>query len=93
MDAEEQNQIQTQTRRARKTNQHDGDTTGGDIGNIETRGRTIENSFIIDKSTAPNTWLELLERGLKFISTPTAWNHHIWTSEVDAIINKITNHI
>ena len=53
----------------------------------------IENSFIIGKSTAPDTWLQLLERGLKFIPTPNAWDHHIWTSEVDTILNKITNHI
>ena len=53
----------------------------------------IENSFIIGESKAPDTWLQLLERGLKFIPTPNAWDHHIWTSEVDTILNKITNHI
>ena len=53
----------------------------------------IKNSFIIGESTAPDTRLQLLERGLKFIPTPNAWDHHIWTSEVDTILNKITNHI
>ena len=60
---------------------------------MDNRGGRIENLFIIGESKAPDTWLQLLERGLKFIPTPNAWDHHIWTSEVDTILNKITNHI
>ena len=60
---------------------------------MDNRGGGIENSFIIGESKAPDTWLQLLERGLNFIPTPNAWDHHIWTSEVDTILNKITNHI
>ena len=54
-----------------------------------TQDHTIENSFIIGNAPAPLEWLTLLERGLKFIPTPNTWNHHIWTDEVDIIVNKI----
>ena len=54
---------------------------------------TIENSFIIGNASAPLEWLTLLEKGLKFIPTPNTWNHHIWTDEVDIIINKIATQL
>ena len=54
---------------------------------------TIENSFIIGNASAPLEWLTLLERGLKLIPTPNTWNHHIWTDEVDIIINKIATQL
>ena len=60
---------------------------------MDSQGGRIENSFIIGNSKAPDTWLKLLERGLKFIPTPNAWDHHKWTSEVDTILDKIINHI
>ena len=60
---------------------------------MATQKGTIENSFTIGETEAPASWLQLLERGLKFIPTPNAWSNHVWTSEVDTIVNKITNHI
>ena len=58
-----------------------------------TQDHTIENSFIIGNAPAPLEWLTLLERGLKFIPTPNTWNHHIWTDEVDIIVNKIATQL
>ena len=58
-----------------------------------TQDHTIENSFIIGNAPAPLEWLTLMERGLKFIPTPNTWNHHIWTDEVDIIVNKIATQL
>ena len=58
-----------------------------------TQDHTIENSLIIGNAPAPLEWLTLLERGLKFIPTPNTWNHHIWTDEVDIIVNKIATQL
>ena len=51
---------------------------------MATQRGTIESSFTIGETQAPATWLQLLERGLKFIPTPNAWNHHVWTGRPDA---------